>query len=47
MAGKGNGRKVRVEKAVKAKACTFCKEKNTPSGMIIEMNAPAVRRCQS
>ncbi|BDD84792.1 30S ribosomal protein S18 [Tsukamurella pulmonis] len=29
MAGKGNGRKVRVEKAVKAKACTFCKEKNT------------------
>ncbi|KXO96137.1 30S ribosomal protein S18 [Tsukamurella pseudospumae] len=29
MAGKGNGRKARVEKAVKAKACTFCKEKNT------------------
>ena len=29
MAGKGNGRKVRVEKAVKSKACTFCKEKNT------------------
>ncbi|GAA4387951.1 30S ribosomal protein S18 [Tsukamurella soli] len=28
MAGKGNGRKARVEKTVKAKACTFCKEKN-------------------
>lgn len=28
MAGKGNGRKARVEKPVKAKACTFCKEKN-------------------